>query len=106
MCTPLLFFPPQQMADLTPFLPRFYPPPKISSIWGTSIAITSLWDSRGISDPRREEVFDWVISSDRLPLNDPDTPILLHHFTGSRSSPDIFCSHPLLLLGGASEPGF
>ena len=31
-----------------------------------------LWDSRGTSDPRREEVFNWVISSDLLPLNDPD----------------------------------
>ena len=43
-----------------------------------------LWDSRGTSDPRREKVFDWVISSDLLPLNDPDTPTFLH-----RSSPDI-----------------
>ena len=34
--------------------------------------------------PRGEEVFDWVISSDLLPLNDPDTPTFLH-----RSSPDI-----------------
>ena len=40
-------------------------------------------------DPRREDVFDWVISSDLLPLNDPDTPTLLHRSTGSRSSPDI-----------------
>ena len=44
----------------------------------------SLWDSRGTSDPCREEVFDWVISSDLLPRNDPDTPTLVH-----RSSPDI-----------------
>ena len=43
-----------------------------------------LWDSRGTSDPCGEEVFDWVISSDLLSLNDPDTPTLLH-----RSSPDI-----------------
>ena len=43
-----------------------------------------LWDSRGTSDPRGEEVFDWVISCDLLLLNDPDTPTLLH-----RSSPDI-----------------
>ena len=43
-----------------------------------------LWDSRGTSDPCGEEVFDWVISSDLLPLNDPDTPTLLH-----RSFPDI-----------------
>ena len=50
-----------------------------------------LWDSRGTFDPRREEVFDWVISSDLLPLNDPDTPTLFHRSSGSRSSfPDIF----------------
>ena len=48
-----------------------------------------LWDSRGTSDPRGEEVFDWVISSDLLPLNDSDTPTLLHRSSGSRSSPDI-----------------
>ena len=51
-----------------------------------------LWDSRGTSDPRGEEIFDLVISSDLLPLNDPDTPTLLH-----RSSPDISFA-PLLLL--------
>ena len=39
--------------------------------------------------PSEEEVFDWVISSDLLPLNDPDTPALLHRSSGSRSSPDI-----------------
>ena len=49
-----------------------------------------LWDSRGTSDPHGEEVFDWVISSNVLPLNDPDTPTLLHCSSGSRSSPDIF----------------
>ena len=43
-----------------------------------------LSDSRGTSDLRREEVLDWVISFDLLPLNDPDTPTLLH-----RSFPDI-----------------
>ena len=30
-----------------------------------------------------------MISSDLLPLNDPDTPTLLHCSSGSRSSPDI-----------------
>ena len=48
-----------------------------------------LWDSRATSDPRREEVFDWVISSDLLPLNDPDTPTLFHCSSGSHLSPDI-----------------
>ena len=48
-----------------------------------------LWDSRGTSDSRGEEVFNWVISSDLPLLNDPDTPTLLHRSSGSRSSPDI-----------------
>ena len=48
-----------------------------------------VWDSRGTSDPRGEELYDWVISSDLLPLNDPDKPTLLHRTSGSRSSPDI-----------------
>ena len=34
-------------------------------------------------------VFDWVISSDLLPLGDPGAPALLHHSSGSRSSPGI-----------------
>ena len=32
--------PPQRMAERTPFLPPFFPPPEISSFLGTSIAIT------------------------------------------------------------------
>ena len=57
-----------------------------------------LWDSRVTSDPRGEEVFDWVISSDLLPLNDPDTPTLLHRSSGNRSYPDIsFASSSLAL---------
>ena len=41
------------------------------------------------------EVFHWVISSDLLPLNDPDTPTLLH-----RSSPDISFAPSSLAPGG------
>ena len=62
-----------------------------------------LWDSRGTSDPCREEVFDWVISSDLLPLNDPDTPTFLHHSTGSRSSPDISFAPSSLALSCSWE---
>ena len=41
MCTPPpLFSPPQRMAETIPSLPPFFPPPEISSFWGTSIAIT------------------------------------------------------------------
>ena len=62
-----------------------------------------LWDSRGTSDPRGEEVFDWVISSDLLPLNDPDTPTLLHRSSGSRSSPDISFAPFSLALSSSWE---
>ena len=50
----------------------------------------SLWDPKGSSYPRGQEVFDWVISSDLLPLNNPDIPTLPRRFSGSRYSPDIF----------------
>ena len=39
------------MAEPIPSLPSFFPPPEISLFWGTSIAITPIWDSRGTSDP-------------------------------------------------------
>ena len=62
-----------------------------------------LWDSRGTSDPHGEEVFDWVISSDFLPLNDPDTPTLLHRSSGSRSCPDISFAPSTLALSCSWE---
>ena len=40
MCTPPLFAPPQRMAEPIPSLPPSFPPPDISSFWGTSITIT------------------------------------------------------------------
>ena len=62
-----------------------------------------IWDSRGTSNPHGEEVFDWVISSDVLPLNDPDTPTLLHCSSGSRSSPDISFAPSSLALSCSWE---
>ena len=76
------------MAEPIPSLPPFFPPPEISSFWGTTIAITSTRTQEVLPTPLGE-VFDWVISSDLLSLNDPDTPTLLHHSSGTRSSPDI-----------------
>ena len=78
------------MAETIPSLPPFFPPPEISSFLGTSIAITPSGTQEILSDPHGNEVFDWVISSDLLLLNDPDTPAILHCSSGSRSSPDIF----------------
>ena len=64
-----------------------------------------LWDSRGrpTSNPCGEEVFDWVISSDLLPLNDSDTSTLLHRSSGSRSSPDISFAPSSLVLSCSWE---
>ena len=62
-----------------------------------------LWDSRGTSDPGGSEVFDRVISSDLLPLNDPDIPTLLHRSSGSRSSPDISFAPSSLALSCSWE---
>ena len=71
------------------FSPSVLPSSRNLFILGDFNCHHPLWGSRGTSDPRGEEVFDWVISSDLLPLNDPDTPTLLHRSSGSRSSPDI-----------------
>ena len=71
------------------FSPSILPSSRNLFILGDFNCYHPLWDSRGTSDPHEEEVFDWVISSDLLPLNDPDTSTLLHHSSGSRSSPDI-----------------
>ena len=70
------------------FSPSILPSSRNLFILGDFNCHHSLWDSRGTSDLFGEEVFDWVIS-DLLPLNDPDTPTLLHRSSGSRSSPDI-----------------
>ena len=91
------------MAEPNPFLPSFFPPPEISFILGDFTCHHPLWDSRVTSDPRREEVFDWVISSDLLPLNDSDTPTLLHRLSGSRSYPDISFAPSSLALSCSWE---
>ena len=79
------------------FSPSILPSSRNLFILGDFNCHHLLWDSRGTSDPRGE-VFDWVISSDLLPLNDPDTLTLLHCSSGSRSSPDISFAPSTLAL--------
>ena len=62
-----------------------------------------LWDSRSISDLRGEKVFDRVIFSDLLPLNDPDIPTLSHHSSGSHFYPDISFAPSSLALSCSLE---
>ena len=73
-----LFAPPQQMAELIPFFPQFFPPQEISSLWGASIAITP---------SGTQEV--------------PPTPAGKKYSTGSSpliSSPSMTLTHPLFSI--------
>ena len=81
------------------FSPSILPSSRNLFILGDFNCHHPLWNSRGTSDTRGEEVFDWVISSDLLPLNDPDTHALLHRSSGSRSSPDIYFAPSFLAPG-------
>ena len=85
---PPLFAPPHWMAEPTPS-PSILSSSRNLFILGDFNCHHPLWHSRGTSNLHGEEVFDWVISSDLLPLNDPDTPTLLHRSSDGRSSPDI-----------------
>ena len=85
------------------FSPSILPSSRNLFILGDFNCHHPLWDSRGTSDPRGEEVFDWVISSDLLPLNDSDTPTLLHRSSGSRSSLDISFAPSSLALSCSWE---
>ena len=75
--------PPRRMAGPAPFLAPF-PPPGVSSFWETSVAIAPSATQEVLPTPAEVVGVHWVISSDLLPLNDPDTLTLLH-----RSSSDI-----------------
>ena len=86
-----------------PFTPSIFSFSRNLFILGNFNCHHPLWDSRGTSDPRGEEVFDWVISFDLLPLNDRDTPTLLNHSSGSRSSPDISFAPSSLALSCSWE---
>ena len=84
MCTPPSIRSSPTDGRSNSFSPSILPSSRNLFILGDFNCYHPLWDSRGTSEPRGEEVFDWVISSDLLPLNDPDIPTLL-----DCSSPDI-----------------
>ena len=106
MCIPPLFASPQRMAELTPFLPRFFLPPEISLFWGTSIAITP---------SGTQEVFLTTAgrkySTGSSPLTSSTSLTLTHppfYIAPLAVAPPLKSPLPplFLLLGGASEPGF
>ena len=97
MCMPPIFSSPTD-GRTDSFSPSILPSSRNLFILGDFNCHHPLWDSRVTSDPREEEVFDWVISSDLLPLNDSDTPTLLH-----RSSLDISFAPSSLALSCSWE---
>ena len=62
-----------------------------------------LSDSKGTSDPSVEVFFDWVISFELLPLNNPDIPTLLRCSSGNCSSPVVFFATSSLALSSSWE---
>ena len=56
------------------------------------------WDSLISPDSPGNDLFRWITSSGLEILNDPASPTLLHHSTGSRSSPDISLAPASLAL--------
>ena len=94
---PICFSPTYGRTDS--FSPSILPSSRNLFILGDFNCHHPLWDSRVTSDPRGEEVFDW----DLLPLNDPDTPTLLHRSPCSRSSPDISFAFSTLVLSCSWE---
>ena len=85
------------------FSPSILPSSRNLFILGDFNCHHPLWDSRVTSDPRGEEVFDWVIPSDLLFLNNSDTLTLLHRSSGSRSFPDISFAPSSLALSCSWE---
>ena len=69
-----------------PFLLIIIP---ITYIFGDFNGHSSSWDSRSPEDQSGEDLFDWLLSSVLLPINNPKPHTLLHHATGNRSSPDL-----------------
>ena len=80
------------------FTPSIIPTNKDLFVLGDFNCHHPLWDSNSPTDQRGSEVFDWIISSDLLPVNDPDCPTLLHRSSGNRSSPDISLAPSSLAL--------
>ena len=88
----------------TGFFPASIPPfSRNLFILGNFNCHHPLWDSKDTYDLWEEEVLDWVISSDLLPLNDTDIFTLLHRSSGSRSFPDISFTLSSLVLSCSCE---
>ena len=71
------------------FYPKFLPNSPDTFILGDFNAHHPTWDRLIPPNPPGNDLFRWITSSGLEILNDPASPTLIHHSTGSRSSPDI-----------------
>ena len=71
------------------FYPDILPNSPETFILGDFNAHYPTWDRLIPPNPLGNDLFCWITSSGLEILNDPASPTLLHHSTGSRSSPDI-----------------
>ena len=71
------------------FSPFLLPSSPTTYIFGDFNSHHLSWDSHSPEDQSGKELFDWLLSSDLLPLNNPEHHTLLHRATGNRSSPDL-----------------
>ena len=75
------------------FLPFFLPSSSTTYIFGDFNGHHSSWDSHSPEDQSGKDLFDWLLSSDLLPINNPEHYTLLHRATGNRSYPDLSLIH-------------
>ena len=77
--------------DLSPksFSPFLLPSFPTTYIFDDFNSHHSSWDSHSPEDQSGKELFNWLLSSDLLPLNNPEHHTLLHRATRNRSSPDL-----------------
>ena len=71
------------------FYPDILPNSPDNFILGDFNAHYPTWDRLIPPNPLGNDLFCWITSSSLEILNDPASPTLLHHSSGSRSSPDI-----------------
>ena len=74
---------------LKSFSPFLLPSSPTTYIFGDFNSHHTSWDSHSPENQSGKDLFDWLLSSDLLPLNNPEHHTLLHRATGNRSSPDL-----------------
>ena len=74
---------------LKSFSPFLLPSSPTTYIFDDFNSHHSSWDSHSPEDQSSKDLFNWLLSSDLLPFNNPEHHTLLHRATGNRSSPDL-----------------